>query len=276
MRFNSIAKGGLLIAVFATAGWAQTQIAAARPCTPVEQQQAWAYPPPAVQPVKPEESGPQLPPPYQQLTVKEKFNVFVQHTYSPYTVMGAAFDAGMAQATGSWYTYGGGMEGYSKRFGASLADSESGLFFGRFLFPVLLRQDPRYLRSTSHGVFLRAGYALSRVAVTRNDSGRKAPNLSLIFSAVASSALANAYYPRRERSLGDTMGRTGGALLSTAGMNVLREFWPDIMNKFRNHGPKSLRKIEESPQVTKFEEMMMGPTAPSPCPAPSADPPHDR
>lgn len=197
----------------------------------------------------------------------------MQHTYSPYTFAGAAFDAGLAQATGAWHSYGGGMEGYGKRFGASLADDESGAFFGRFLFPVLLHEDPRYLRSTSANTMPRIGYALSRVLVTHDDNGNKRANLSLMLSAFAAAGTGNAYYPREERGFGDTAVRGGGDLLSAAGMNVLREFWPDIMHKFRKHEPRRMQKLEESPRVAKIEEMVMGPTAPPPCPSAKSPPP---
>lgn len=233
---------------------------------------AAATPPPAVPPVRPEEKGPQQPPPYQQLSKREKFIVFLRYTYSPYTFAGAAFDAGVAQASGDLYSYGGGMEGYGKRFGASLADTESGAFFGRFLFPVLLHEDPRYLRSTSQTTMPRIEYALSRVLVTHDDSGTKRPTLSLILSVFAATGVSNAYYPRDERGFGDTAARAGSEFLSDAGMNVLREFWPDILHKFRRHEPKRLQKLEENPRVTKFEEMMMGPVAPPQCPAAPSPP----
>ncbi len=256
----------------AIAGWAQAQPANADPCTPQPQQWAAATPPSAVQPGKPEESRPPTPLPYQALSKRQKFNVFVQHTYSPYTLAGAAFDAGLAQATGSWHSYGGGMEGYGKRFGASLADSESGAFFGRFLFPVLLHEDPRYLRSASQDTMPRIGYALSRVLVTHDDRGNKRPNFSLILSVFASSGLGNTYYPREERGFGDTTVRAGGDLVSGAGMNVLREFWPDIKQKFKKHEPKRIQRLEESPRVSKIEQMVLGPTAPPPCPPPESHP----
>lgn len=270
-----IGQLGLLIVLGATAGWAQGQAPSANACLP-PQQIATATPPPAVSPVRPEEKGPQLPTPYQQLSKREKFNVFLRSTYSPYTFAGAAFDAGMAQAAGAWYSYGGGMEGYGKRFGASLADMESGAFFGRFLFPVLLHQDPRYLRSTSQKTLPRLEYALSRVLVTRNDSGTKQPNLSLILSVFAAAGASNTYYPRPERGAGDTAARAGGDFLTGASMNVLREFWPDIRHKFRQHSPKRIQRLEESPRVSKIEEMMMGPVAPPQCPpAPSPPAPTD-
>jgi hypothetical protein len=196
----------------------------------------------------------------------------VQYTYSPYTFAGAAFSAGMAQATGAWYSYGGGMEGYGKRFGASLADSESGAFFGRFLFPVLLHEDPRYLRSTSENTMPRIGYALSRVLVTRDDHGNKRINLSLILSVFASAGLGNAYYPRDQRSFGDTAARSGSDFANTAGMNVLREFWPDIKKKFRKHEPQKVQKLEDSPRVNKIERIVIGPIVPPPCPPNESQP----
>jgi len=271
MAVGTISRGGLLIVLCAIAGWAQAQPTNADPCPP-PQPRAAATPPPAIQPARPEESGPQPPPPYQPLSKREKFNVFVQHTYSPYTFAGAAFDAGLAQATGSWHSYGGGMEGYGKRFGASLADSESGAFFGRFLFPVLLHEDPRYLRSTSRNTMPRIEYALSRVLVTHDDSGNKRPNFSLILSVFAAAGMGNMYYPREERGFGDTAARAGGDLLSAAGMNVLREFWPDIRQKFKKHEPKRIQRLEESPRVSKIEQMMLGPTVPPPCPQTESHP----
>jgi hypothetical protein len=274
MPVGAISRGGLLIVLCAIAGWTQAPAANGNPCLPQPQQRAAATPPPAIQPVGSEESRPPLPPPDRQLSKREKFNVFLQHTYSPYTFAGAAFDAGLAQATGAWHSYGGGMEGYGKRYGASLADSESGAFFGRFLFPVLLHEDPRYLHSTSQNTAPRIGYALSRVLVTHDDSGNKRPNLSLILSVFAAAGMGNAYYPRDERGFADTAGRAGGDLLSTAGMNVLREFWPDIKQKFKKHEPKRIQRLEESPRVSKIEHLVIGPAAPPQCPPAESHPEH--
>jgi len=272
MVVRAIWRGGLLGLLCATAAWAQAPPANANPCQP--QQQASAAPPPAIQPVQPQESGaPALPVAQnQQLSKREKFKVFVRYTYSPYTFAGAGFNAGLAQATGGWHSYGGGMEGYGKRYGAALADTESGAFFGGFLFPVLLHEDLRYFRSTSQNTKPRIGYALSRVLVTRDVRGNRTPNLSLIMGVFASSGLANAYYPRENRSFGDTAARAGNGLLSTAEMNLLREFLPDIRNKLRKHEPKRIQKLEESPRVSKIEQMMIGPVAPPPCPAADSHP----
>ena len=272
MGVRRISQGLLLMALCVPAAWTQTQPPAANPCPP--QQQALVGPPPVAQPVQPEEKGaPALPVAQnQQLSAHEKFKVFLRYTYSPYTFAGAGFNAGLAQATGGWHTYGGGIEGYGKRYGAALADTESGAFFGAFLYPVLLHEDPRYIRSSSKKTMPRVAYALSRVFVTRGEDGGKEPNLSLTMAAFTSSALANAYYPRNDRTAGDTAVRAANSLLSAGETNLLREFWPDIMRKFRKHEPKRIQKLEENPHVAKIEEMVIGPVAPPPCPAPDSHP----
>ncbi len=271
MSVPTIGQVGLLIVLCAIAGWAQAP--AADPCQSQPQQQAAAAPPPAIQPARPQDSGaqpsPPPPPPNQQLSKREKFNVFVRHTYSPYTFGGAVFDAGMAQATGAWHSYGGGMEGYGKRYGASLANQESGVFFGWFLYPTLFHQDPRYPYRGTGGFFDRAGYAMSRVLITRGDSGRQQFNYSHVSATFTAAGLANTYYPRNLRTFGNTMGNAGMGLVSDAGMNLLREFWPDMRKKFRKHAPDRIKRLEEKPSVAKIERAIEGvPNSPpeKPCP----------
>jgi hypothetical protein len=202
-----------------------------------------------------------------KLTPGQKFDVFVHSTYSPYTAVTTLFNAGMAQAQGDWYSYGGGMEGYGKRVGASLANTESGVFFGTFLYPTLFHQDPRYFAERHGSTMHRVGYAASRVLITKNDFGTKTFNSSHVLASFTASALANSYYPREDRGFGDTMTRAGGTLLNDAITNVLREFWPDIRRKLIRHEPKSIKRLEESPTVARIEQMMTPPLPPA-CPLP--------
>jgi hypothetical protein len=184
--------------------------------------------------------------PYVPLTAHQKFHIFLEQTHSPYTFISAGLDATYAQMTGEPYAYGGGFAGYGKRYGAALANEESGRFFNGFLFPTLLHQDPRYLPAKpGSNILQRMTYAASRVLITRADSGRSTLNSSELLGTLSSVSLANAYYPASYRGFGDTMSRFGGALLSDAGSNVLREFWPDIARVFRRHEPKKLKKIEQ-------------------------------
>jgi hypothetical protein len=183
--------------------------------------------------------------PYRPLTPRQKFDHFLRYTYSPYTVASALYDATYAQATGDPAGYGGGMEGWGKRFGASMASTEARSFFGTFLFPTVLRQDPRYFPMYRGSMVRRGMHALSRLIATRADDGHTTFNSSGMLAIAFNESLKNAYMPERQRGLDITFSRMLGALQSDATGYVLREFTPDLMRMVRRHSPQRLRKIEE-------------------------------
>jgi hypothetical protein len=165
----------------------------------------------------------------------QKFLLFVTNTANPYSVLSAAASAGLSQAQDEYPSYGQGAEGYGKRFGAAYANAASTEFFGTFLFPSMMRTDPRYFRMQTGGFGNRAGYAVTRIFVTRTDSHRSVPNVPLWMAVVASGGLANTYYPESERTVEQTFSRAGISIGSQAGFNLLKEFWPDIRKKFSGH-----------------------------------------
>jgi hypothetical protein len=168
---------------------------------------------------------------YQPLSSHQKFLIFVHSTYDPTTFASAALDAGIGQGTGEHPDYGQGADGFGKRYGAALASSESGVFFTRFLLPTLLHQDPRYFQLGTGSFKTRASYAVSRAFVTRTDSGGKAFNTSHVLGVALSIALSNAYVPESERGFDRTFIRIGNALASDAALNILREYWPEVLRK---------------------------------------------
>jgi hypothetical protein len=61
-----------------------------------------------------------------------------------------------------------------------VADQAVGNYFTEAIVPAVWREDPRYY-TLGHGGFLkRTGYAVSRLLVTRTDSGRRTINISEI------------------------------------------------------------------------------------------------
>lgn len=188
---------------------------------------------------------PQAPSSYVPLSTQQKFHAFVKSTYTPYTFFSAAFDATLAQAQAQWYEYGGGMEGWGKRFGATLADTESRRFIQGFVLSTLLHQDPRYFYSTKTRPIPRLWYAATRVLVTRSDRGYNTFNSSEFLGALFTSSLQNAYYTNRDRGLDETMNRFLGALSSDASSNILREFTPDMKRMFKRHAPQKIQEIEQ-------------------------------
>jgi hypothetical protein len=185
------------------------------------------------------EAPPEVP---NRLTVGDKFQLFVHHTYSPYTFAAASVSAGISQARGADPGFGNGWRGFSKRYGAALADSESGAFFTKFLIPVLAHQDPRYKRNGREPVGTRLLDALSQIVETEDDDGEPQFNYSQVLGTAVSSSISNIYYPVGSRGFRKTANRTVSRLATEAGMNVVREFLPDIK-----------RAIFGPPQATERE-----------------------
>jgi hypothetical protein len=178
---------------------------------------------------------PNAPSAYKPLTAGGKLKIAAFDAVHPLRIAGAAVSAGIAQASDPYPEWGDGGEGYAKRFGAAVADEASGHIFKGFLFPALLRTDPRYFRKANGGAGSRIGYAVTCVFVTRTDSGHSTFNASEFLGAASSAALSTVYYPRSGSSTNDAVSRAGLGVASDMGWNVFKEFWPDIWKKFRHH-----------------------------------------
>ena len=175
--------------------------------------------------------------PFHPLSSRDKFVLFLHGAADPYNLLVAGTVAGVEQAADIFPGYGQGAKGYGKRFGASLADQASNSLFKNFVFPVLLREDPRYFRKDRGTFMQRSSYAVSRVVVTRRDSGRSTFNWSGALGSRASSGLANRYYPDSDRGPGATFTRVGIAFGTDAALNVFSEFGPDLARKLLQHKP---------------------------------------
>lgn len=173
------------------------------------------------------EAGMQPPP----LTSGQKFKLAVQYI-NPYTFVFVAAEAGINQARNHPSDYGQGAEGYGKRYGAGLADGLTDGIFVTGVYPSIFHQDPRYYRLGDGSFSHRVEYAVTRVLVTRQDSGRKAFNISEILGSFSSSALAVTYYPQSERDFSDVAQRAGISFAFDAGFDLLKEFYPEIERKF--------------------------------------------
>lgn len=182
---------------------------------------------------------------YIPLTRHCKFEAFRRQTYSPFTFISVAWEATWGQAWDQWPQYGQGMQGWSKRFGASLADTESRRFIQGFLLSSLFHQDPRYFPSEQKNVFARLAYAASRVVITRTDAGGSVGNTSELLGTLLTSSLQNAYYPRPDRGFDNTLNRFTGALTSDAISDIVHEFSPDMRRMFHRHAPKKVLEIED-------------------------------
>ncbi len=167
------------------------------------------------------------------LEVKDKFFLFVQDTIDPVTFLGVGFNAAIDQAEDSDPQFGQGAAGYGKRFGANFADQASSTFFKDFAFPSLFSEDPRYYRLIHASGGRRFFHALEHAFVAHRDNGKRMFNFSEWMGTTSAAALSNLYHPGNERGFGPTASRVGISVLTDAGFDVLREFWPEISRKFK-------------------------------------------
>ncbi|HLK18060.1 MAG TPA: hypothetical protein VKT81_03855 [Bryobacteraceae bacterium] len=164
--------------------------------------------------------------------MKQKFELFLRETVDPFTVMSGAAGAALSQADNDDPKYGQGSGPYAERFGAAVADITTQNFFADAVLSSLLHEDPRYFRrGAQYPFWYRVRYALSRVVVTKTDSGKKTFNYANIGGIALGIGLSNAYYPDRSVNGREVATRFGTSLVASALSNILPEFWPDMKQK---------------------------------------------
>lgn len=135
------------------------------------------------------------------LTTKLKFQLAYKSSTDPVTIFGAAFLAGLEQAGGQYSEFGGGVEGYGKRFGAGYADIVASTFLSGAVFPSLLKQDPRYFYKGTGSTSSRVWRAASNAILCKGDNGRWQVNYSNIGGVFAGAAISSALYPTKNPAL---------------------------------------------------------------------------
>jgi hypothetical protein len=165
------------------------------------------------------------------LTRKQKLQIALRTATDPVAFGIAGFDAGLSQAQNDFSGYGQGAQGYAKRFGASYADNFDGTLLGNAIFPILLKQDPRYFRRGTGSFTRRFLYSVSTTVWCKNDNGKWGPNYSNILGNLAAGGISNLYYPASDRGAGLTFERGFTVTAYGAFGGVFNEFWPDIAKK---------------------------------------------
>jgi len=197
------------------------------------------------QKMRPSRSLPDAPS-VQPPTQAEKFHTFVNGARSPLTLGAVAVNAGVMRETDMAQVTPGPQPSLTARYKVALIQKESSAFFGKYLYPSLLRQDPRYHPSTSRISLGRATYAASRILITRNDSGERALNSSYFLGVLTSVAIATAYRPYWARSPSATFKTFGSTIGGDVGINLFHEFGPGIREMLKGHTPNFVSRIGES------------------------------
>jgi hypothetical protein len=183
------------------------------------------------------------------LTAGQKFKVVARGSFDPIQIVWYGALSGVCQAENCEPGFGQGWAAYGKRYGAYAADGTIENFFVGAIMPSLLHQDPRYFQKGQGSFLNRTGYAVSRIFVTRSDSGHSQFNYSEIVGAALASSISTysyhphpGYHPRpgvnvpyisSDRTLKNTASVWGSQVGYDTITLVVKEFWPDIRRKLK-------------------------------------------
>jgi hypothetical protein len=159
---------------------------------------------------------------------------YLHHIFGgPGTYLKAAAGAGIAHAKGTPYEWGGGVQGYAKRYGSAFGKH---LVKGSIQYGVarLRHEELGYRPSGKQGAWPRLRYALMRTVITRKTTtGASTFSAGEISGVVGSGLISRLWQPASLHTVGSGFGSAGVSLGADAGYNVVREFWPEIRHPRR-------------------------------------------
>jgi hypothetical protein len=170
------------------------------------------------------------------LTAAQKFQLGWKTIIDPVRLLGTGISAGIGQARDSNPTFGQGMEGYGKRFGAEYADRVSGTIIGHVLVQSVFHQDPRYFYKGTGSFRSRALYAIATAFVCKGDNGHWQPDYSDVVGGLAAGEISTLYYPASSRTELRLFHNILEGFGGRAAGHLVEEF---VLRKITTHVPKT-------------------------------------
>jgi hypothetical protein len=168
-------------------------------------------------------------------SAREKFWLATQDSFDYSAFIYQGMIAGVSMAGKSEPSFGQGASGYGNYFAHTFADGTIENYMVEAVVPTLTKEDPRYYTLGKGGFFKRTGYAVSRLIITRKDSGDNTFNISEVVGAGAAAGISNSYYSADTNVWVKTYQRWIGQMVQDCVTNIAKEFWPDINHAiFRN------------------------------------------
>jgi hypothetical protein len=176
--------------------------------------------------------------PFTPISARRKMTIAYKDSFDWPVIPASAAFATLYQLEDQNPSFGQGMAGYAKRFATSYGDQMIGNMMTEGIMPSLMHEDPRYFRLGEGTKGGRVKYALTRIFITRTDSGHRRFNFSEVGGNSIAVAVSNAWYPDT-RNVADNAEKLGIQLATDAFSNVLKEFWPDVKRYLqrKRHGP---------------------------------------
>jgi len=176
-------------------------------------------------------------------TTREKFLVSTQDNFDYSSLFFAGLIAGDSMATKSTPEFHQGAAGFARYYWHTVADQSIENYFVEFIIPTINHEDSRYyaMGRQGGGFWKRTGYSLSRLVVTKSDTGKPMFNYAEILGSGVAAPISSLYYPSQERTAPNILRNWGLDVTYDGVAFVFHEFWPDISAAvFGRKGSKSV------------------------------------
>ena len=168
--------------------------------------------------------GPKVKP----MTPKEKAWLAFRNVADPFNGLTILASSAIAIGADSHSDYGPGMPGFARYVGVSYTQDITGEFFGTFLIPSIVHQDPHYHRMPTASMKRRIAHAAYQVLWTQGDDGHGMLNYGDVLGFAIDDGIGNLYVPGRKTNGASTAERYGIALATAPIDNYVSEFLPDL------------------------------------------------
>jgi hypothetical protein len=171
--------------------------------------------------------GPQV----KALSPKQKAWLATRNLLDPFNGITILGISAIAVASNSHSPYGPGMPGFGRNVGVSFTEDMTGEFFGTFLIPSIVHQDPHYHRLPNAPIKRRIAHALYQVVWTQGDNGQGMLNYANLVGFAIDDEIDNLYVPGRQTDLPASASRYATGLATAPIENFVTEFVPDLARR---------------------------------------------
>ncbi len=169
---------------------------------------------------------------------------YVKHTFSPKSAVMAGAGAAVNQANDTPHEWSQGAAGFGRRFASAFGKH---IVHKTIQYPIsrLLHEEFSYRRSDKTGFGSRLKYALAGTVIThKTTTGKQTVAVGEISGVVGSGLISRLWQPASTRTVAAGFTSGGITLGIDAGMNVMKEFWPEIRHPHR----RSAIRPEQAPE----------------------------
>lgn len=166
------------------------------------------------------------------LTFKEKSGYYWNSAFSLPTIGRVAATSTFGHLSSFSEDWGTGWNAYGRRMGNNYIRHVMSTTL-RYGIGVARGEDPRFFESGKQGFWPRAKFAMGQTFSVHMDNGKRSVAAGRLIGIYGGNALGTHIRSGEEHPWRQSVINSGFSIGTNMGVNVLREFWPDIKNRMR-------------------------------------------